>query len=316
MAKKRSEDPRRRCSFACPSGHKFEAEPGRIEDAPERPWHPWAYFAPCPDCGQEAAQASWEVSIFKAHANATGPKTPEGKAASAANLEGHPTPEEAQLTRFNAVKHMMNARTASYFPAKPGKYPSCEHCEHLADETCLEYRACLKSVELFIRYDAAFESQNPNLLRAIHGDNQAALQLLLNQMFLAIAQDGGPRTVTPEWYYDKDGDFHLAKFTDATTGEEVQINKIEEHPLLKRLIEFIAKNNLTMADLEMTPKVQKDQELMEGFLTRGGDDQDSLEDFQAQIMDQQKLLMKLIESGQRKTDERVIDGEAEVVRGE
>jgi hypothetical protein len=57
------------------------------------------------------------------------PVTAEGKAAAAKNLEGHPTPQESRLTRFNAMKHGMEARTATYFPAKPGKYAFCEGCD-------------------------------------------------------------------------------------------------------------------------------------------------------------------------------------------
>jgi len=44
---------------------------------------------------------------MKGWANATGPKTPEGKAAVRKNLAGHPTPEETRRTRFNALKRML-----------------------------------------------------------------------------------------------------------------------------------------------------------------------------------------------------------------
>ena len=315
MAKNRSDDPLRKVSFVCPvCRHKFSAQPARVEDAEDRPWHPWAYVAPCPLCKSESDQAQWEVNLLKAHANATGPKTPEGKAASSSNLDGHPTPEEARLTRFNAMKHGLFARTATYFPAKPGSYPQCEGCEHLEDESCVPQRACLKRAELFMRHQVAFETKDPELLMQLRGDTQAAIQALINDMILAIAQDGGPRLISPEWYYDKEGHFHLAGWTDKATGEFHQISKYEAHPLLKHLMDFINKNRMTLEDLEMTPKVQTDQDMVQGYLDKQGEEQESADDYRQRIEQQNNKLLELIEKGQRRQEERVIDGE--VVRGE
>ncbi|MFN3303133.1 MAG: hypothetical protein ACK44A_05365, partial [Roseateles sp.] len=96
-----------RCGV-CRSG--FSARPDLVEPAPEEEHHPWRYFAACPTCGAaNQPQAAWERSLLKAHQMATGPRTPEGLAASAANLAGHPTAEEALRTRFNAMKHGLNA---------------------------------------------------------------------------------------------------------------------------------------------------------------------------------------------------------------
>ncbi|MCW5627162.1 MAG: hypothetical protein KIT73_20765, partial [Burkholderiales bacterium] len=113
----------------CYGGRTFKASPDRVEDAPEDPVHPWRYFAACPQCGAEVEQAQYERALLKAWLNATGPRTAEGKAATAANLEGHPTAEEALRTRFNAMKHGMSARVATYFPAKPDGYAHCSGCE-------------------------------------------------------------------------------------------------------------------------------------------------------------------------------------------
>ena len=99
-----------RCK-ACKS--TFEAEPARVEEAPaDDDVHAWRYFHPCA-CGEEASQAPWQRAAMKAWRCATGPKTPEGKAAVRENLRGHPTPEEALRTRFNGMKHGLNARTAT-----------------------------------------------------------------------------------------------------------------------------------------------------------------------------------------------------------
>lgn len=279
-------------------GHKFDAAPGRIEDAEDRPWHPFRYFADCTECGAEAEQSGREVGLFKAWAHATGPRTPEGKARSSANIEGHPTPSESQLTRFNAMKHGAYARTAQFFPSKPGKYPQCDGCEHMdedrpEDSYCMRHRACLKQAELFIRYQSAFDAKDPSLLLEIQGQRHAAIQALIDSMILAIAQDGGPRIKTVEWYHDKDGGFHLAGYTD-DYGEKHQIYKLSEHPLLKPLIDYISKNSMTLSDLGMTPKVQDEQSLAQGFLDKSAVDRETEQEFRSRIENQQNKLLSMI----------------------
>ncbi|WP_230368792.1 hypothetical protein [Paludibacterium denitrificans] len=98
--------------------------PLRIDDAPESEHHPFSYVGVCPLCDAECPQAPFHKALVKAWANATGPRTPAGKASTAKNLDGHPTPEEALRTRFNAMKHGMSAETAQYFPCQAGQIPS------------------------------------------------------------------------------------------------------------------------------------------------------------------------------------------------
>jgi len=265
--------------------HKFCAEPDKALDDVSRPWHPYEYFANCEECGYLAEQAWWEKNLIKAQSNATGPKTAEGKLAVTQNLAGHPTSEEAKRTRFNAMKHGAFASTATYFPAKPGKYPQCSNCEYL-NNGCDEYPkggyknppACLKRTELFLKHQVAFETGDVKMLTGLRADTQAALQAILQDMILAVASDGSALR-TPEWYHDKDGGFHLAQYKNNETGEMVQLEKVEEHPLLKRVIDMVSKNNLTLADMGMTPKVQEDRELIEGQLSGDKQDKESLLDY-------------------------------------
>ena len=259
-------DPRPTAHFRCRGcSLSFEAAPGRVEEAPEMDYHPWRYFADCPECGVEAPQAAWERGLFKAWVNATGPRTPEGLAATTANLAGHPTPDEAKRTRFNAMRHGLCARTATYFPAKPGSYPHCDGCEYLADRACVPAGACLKRTELFLRHQVAFETGDPRLLTQLAADRQSALAGLIDDMILAIAQDGGPRIKEVAWYHDKEGTLHLAQYTDQD-GNVRQIHELKEHPLLRPLILYIEKNRMTLADLNMTPRVQEDDQALAGFL--------------------------------------------------
>lgn len=304
--------PKSSINFHCRScGNRFQAVPDRIIDVDDRPWQPWAYFAECPRCYAEADQAAWEVNLWKAHQNPTGPVTPEGKSASARNLAGHPTPQEAQLTRFNAMKHGLFSRTATYFPAKPGKYPHCDGCEYLADRACLPQKACLKRTELFMRHQVAFETQDPGLLTQLRADTQAAVQALINDMILSIAQDGGPRVTSPEWYYDKDGCCHFVKYDDPDTGEKIQLMKLEAHPLLKPLIDFLSKNNMTLSDMLMTPKGQDDQDIMRGYLDGKDNNAQAEQEYREKVQDQNNQLLALIQGSYGDND--IIDVDAEVV---
>lgn len=243
----------------------FEGDPARVEDEPATPWHPWAYFRPCPVCGVEAPQHERQRTLLKMWAKATGPKTAAGKAASAKNLEGHPTPDEALRTRFNAMKHGLSAEVASYFPAKPGKYPQCASCEYLHSTCTPRQVACMKRTELFMRHRIAFETRDPGLLTDLRADLHANLQAIVEDMLRTVLVQGATFT-TPEWYYDREGTFHLAKYTDEATGEERQIFKIEEHPLLKRIGEFVSRLGLDLNSQAMTPKVQDDEDAIRGHL--------------------------------------------------
>lgn len=246
---------------------------------------------------------------MKAHAHATGPRTDAGKAASAANLEGHPTPAESQLTRFNAMKHGLYARTAKYFPARPGKYLRCENCEHLHTLACMEPpRACLKRHELMLRNQIAFETKDPNLLRQIRSDTQAAIQGMIDDMILSISQDGGPRIREIVWYHDKAGGFHLAKWMDEQ-GQEHQIEEIKAHPLLKVLIDFISKNAMTLADMGMTPKVQDEHEAVQGFLEKDGRDREAAEDYRQKSLESLDNLKTLIGNSYQVRDPVTVEGE-------
>lgn len=195
-----------------------------------------------------AEQAHWEVALYKARAHATGPRTPEGKARSAKNLEGHPTPEEALRTRFNALKHGLRARVATWFPAKPGKYPHCSGCAYF--DGCEKQVACQARTELFLRHRIAWETRDPSLLADLRADLHANVQAIIDDIVLAIARTG-VEVRQPQWYYDKDGTLHIAEYTDDEGNRRV-IEEIRAHPLLKHLSDMIAKLGLGLADEGMT----------------------------------------------------------------
>lgn len=271
---------------------RFDARPQRIEDVPDDAWHPWRYFAACPICHTEAPQDRQHRHLLKMWANATGPKTEAGIAASAANLDGHPTPEEARRTRFNAMRHGMAARTATYWPAKPGKYPHCTGCEYL-ETICWKQVACLKRTELLLKHQIAFETQDPALLVDLRAQLHANVQALIDDIILALAQDG-VRLKTPEWYYDTSGDFHLVRYTD-DEGVNRQLMKIEQHPLLRTLTDMISKLGLSLVDQGMTPKVQDDSDVIRGHLAGDAKRGEQALDYQRRQTEQLEKLGALID---------------------
>lgn len=314
MGKVRSE-PLSSVSFRCVvCSHEWTGAPGEVLEAPGDWWHPWTYSADCPVCGGDGQQQPAERGRLKAWAHATGPTSEEGRARSAANLVGHPTPEEARVTRLNAIKHGQYARAASFFPARPGKYPHCRDCRYYGQE-CVENppahhnnpAGCLLRTELFMRHQIAFESQDPQMLTDIRAGTQAAIQGLIDDMIAAIAADGGPEINEVQWYYDKNGGFHLAEYTDED-GKKRPLYELKAHPLLKPLIEFTQKNAMTLADMGMTPKVRDEAEMVQGYLDQEGDKAESLEDYRQQILEKQQQLLELIRGGQGQ-NARVIDGE-------
>lgn len=287
--------------FVCPGCKaKFEAPPDRVEPAPDQPHHPHRYFATCRACGAEAAQAPWERALLKAWTCATGPRTPEGLARTAANLDGHPTPAETLGTRFNAMKHGLYSRVATHFPAKPGQYPHCTTCEYAADEGCVQYRACLKRTELYLKHQIAFENQDPRLLTDLRADTQAAIQALINDMILAITQSG-VEIKHPVYGFDKDGGFNIGTYRDPNTGENKTIIEHHAHPLLKLLAEFIGRNTMSLADMGMTPKVKDDSETMRGFLAGQAPQQQSVLEFQKQNQKALGDLAAMIERSREQT---------------
>ncbi len=246
-------------TFRCSCKRTFSAVPVRVDDCPERDWHPWSYAATCPDCGEDAGAAHWWLALLKGWQNATGPKTADGKAMVTANLAGHPTPEEAMRTRFNAMKHGLSAKTATYFPSRPGSYSFCAGCD-VDFDYCRSQPACTKQTRLFMKHHAAFEQRKPEHLRGIYADLQAALFAMVQQIVQTIIADG-VKVQMPEYYTDKDsGEIVVAEYVDETGARRILMREVMAHPLFKPLGELLSRNNLSLADMGMTQKVIDDEE--------------------------------------------------------
>ncbi len=292
--------PRAEVTFQCrPCRRTFSAAPERVEDAPELEHHPWRYYSKCVGCGQEVEQAPWERALLKAWQNATGPRTAEGKAASSANLDGHPTPEEARRTRFNAMRHGLHAKTATYFPAKPDGYAHCAGCE-VDREWCAQQPACVKKTELFMLHQAAFEQREPKALMGIYSDLHGAIFAVLQQILQTIIADG-VKITSPQYYTDKEGVMILAQYTD-DQGKMHQIYDIEAHPLFRPLGELISRTGLSLADMGMTVKVIDQQEEELGRLAAERVEKESLSAHQQKQVEAMRLLAASLDRGRASTE--------------
>lgn len=256
----------------------FSAAPDLVEPLPEQAHHPWQYFANCPKCSAEhQAQAGWERALLKAHQHATGPKTEEGKAATARNLDGHPTSEEALRTRFNAMKHGMAARTATYFPAKPGGYSFCKRCD-VERAWCAEQPACVKQTEIFLLHHAAFEQRNPKVLSQLHADLQASLTATL-QMCIQEILGEGVMIKQPRVELDREGTPVTLTYLDEA-GARKYVYNYQSHPAFKPLTELVSRLGLSMADLGMTVRAADSEgDNLKGQLSDEIETRETLADF-------------------------------------
>lgn len=280
MAKKRDlQSPLSTVAFRCESCRiTFDADPREVLPDPDQPHHPYRYIGTCPDCFSDCEQAGFQRGLLKAWANATGPRTESGKAAAAKNLDGHPTPEEALRTRFNAMKHGMTARTAQYFPSRPDKYAACSACD-VDRDYCEQQPACVKQTRLFMQHHAAFEQRNPKHLQGVYADIQASITAIIQMILQTIIADG-VKISAPAWTVDKQGNVVIGRFINDKTGELETIMDVSAHPLLKPLTEFLTRNNMSLADLGMTPKaIEQEEQQMGRLAPQDGVPTLSLEDY-------------------------------------
>ena len=285
-------------------GARFSTHDYRKEENPARDWHPWEYLATCPRCGEDAHQAAHQLAAWK---SAVTPKTPEQIAAIVAGNKARDK-SSYEASRFNAIVTGATARTAQFFPARPGKYPHCEHCEYLTEGCGTELQHCAKRTELFVKFHMAAETGNAGLLRSLMADTQAGMMALTADMITAISRRG-VELETPVFTKGEDG-IDIATYTDAE-GKERTLMRVEAHPLLPHLINYIQKNTMTLGDMGLTPKIQEEQKQFKGFLDAKDADRETIQDAAAAQREVVANLLRVVGGTRVVQGGRVIDATPE-----
>jgi hypothetical protein len=283
--------------------HAWESVPDLIEDAPDLEYHPYRYFATCPACQREhQPQAAWARALLKAHQASTGPRTAEGLAKVGQNLAGHPNSEAVLRTRFNAMKHGMNARTATYFPARPGKYSFCERCE-VDKGWCAGQAACVKQTEIFMLHHAAFEARDPRILGGIHADLQSGLTAML-QMLMQEVLGKGVVIQQPKVELDREGTPVTLTYLNEA-GVRVPLYDLHAHPGLKAISDLVSRLGLSMTDLGMTVKAAdpEDEDKSGGVLKLDDKTQETLSAFNARMLGVMEGAREMVKRAATKTAE-------------
>lgn len=293
MAKQDTFAPLAEVTFRCPVCRAtWKSAPERVEDWDDDQIHPWRYFA-AHECGRECEQAPFERGLLRAWRSATGPKTPEGIAATTKNLEGHPTPEEALRTRFNGMKHGLSARTATYFPAKPDGYAFCSTC-NVDRPWCKEQPACVKQTQHFMLHHAAFEQRNPKHLMGIYADFHAALMATISECLRRIIGDG-VTVATPKTYVDKDGRCLVVEYLDEQ-GNRQTVLDVQAHPLFRPVAELITRTGIDLANLGMTPRQVPEEDEQKGKLADDRESAAVLQERQVKALEDLRTLMNRAQS--------------------
>jgi hypothetical protein len=285
-------------------GSRFATSEYDTHDYPERDWHPYNHVATCPKCGEFAEQAAHQLAAWKSAAT---PKTAEARAAIS---HGNKARDKAswEISRFNAITHGATAETAKYYPARPGHYDLCEHCEYLIDGCGTELRHCAKRTELFVQFSLAQESGDGSLLGKLMASTQAGLMAITADMIRSIARRG-VELETPIFTKGENG-IDIATYQDAE-GKERTLMRIEAHPLLPHLINYIQKNTMTLGDMGLTPKVQEEQKQFRGFLDAKEADRETLQDASRTQHDLVANLLRVVGGVRVIEGGRVVDAEVD-----
>jgi hypothetical protein len=247
-------------------------------------------------------EAAWARALLKAHQASTGPRTAEGLAKVGQNLAGHPNSEAVLRTRFNAMKHGMNARTATYFPARPGKYSFCERCD-VDKGWCAGQAACVKQTEIFMLHHAAFEARDPRILGGIHADLQSGLTAML-QMLMQEVLGKGVVIQQPKVELDREGTPVTLTYINEA-GVRVPLYDLHAHPGLKAISDLVSRLGLSMSDLGMTVRAAdpEDDDKAGGVLKLDDKTQETLSAFNARMLGVMDGAREMVKRAATKTAE-------------
>lgn len=198
------------------------------------------YWCNCPLCGKPCHEVPDRyLSLAKAWANQTGPRTPEGK----------------RRSSLNGYKHGKYAKSLPILaPALPGKFPVCRDCEHREPCENEPYKYCPVNMQPMMELIRAFEEGDSAALKSFAALSQANTWQVAQMMYQAVQENGVlvPKEIRTK--ISKDGD------------QIDQVLEWQANPLLSRIPEFLSVLGHTADQQAITPKQARDQEAVEGYL--------------------------------------------------
>src|SRR5205085_5892151 len=136
------------------------------------------------------------------------------------------------------MKHGMQARVATYFPAKPDGFSFCSSCD-VDRAWCAAQPACVRQTELFMRTHAAMDQRDPKKLAPILSDILAAVTASLQMCLQTILADGVV-IKTPRVELSRDGVPIALKYTDQS-GVEHHSYDYAANPAFKPATDLISR---------------------------------------------------------------------------
>jgi hypothetical protein len=275
-------DRTRNIHFFCPDCEETWVKPdSEIAPDPEDE----KYYDACPLCGeiceetgfwingllkmkkvpQDQKHYSPEVRKFRAEQarqNLKGPKTPEGKLRAGLNTYKH--------GKYSKKLFPLLA------PANYGKYSYCEDCEYAARCKDKEFSWCYKNIGQMLKFFAAYINNDPAALRKNAAMSQAQLYNVLQMAFHEINTKG---IVVQD----------IKKWSSENSSGSQEFNKA--NPALEHIIKIISALGFDAEQQTMTPKSEKDTDLLEGFLKK---EPETLGEFLGKNAKQEKELLAVL----------------------
>lgn len=281
-------------------GARFSTSDYQTTEYPEQDFHPYQHTASCPRCGEDVHPAAHQLAAWK---SASLPMSLESRAKISAAQKAR-DPASYAISKSNRMITGANAKVLKAWPAKPGVYAECEMCEFLNNGCKVDFQHCADKTDLYVKFLMAQETGNSAFIGQEMAATQAGMAAITASMIRSLAQKGV--TLEVPVYTKTENGIEVVTYTDED-GKTRTITRIEANPLLPHLINYVSKNNLTLGDMGLTPKVKEEQRQLQGYLdSKEADRETQLDAINAQQRMVQNLLRvvggaRVIEGG------RVID---------
>jgi len=243
------------------------------------------FVAECPKCGKLVPK----ISIgFKNLLNTkrTGPRTPEGKARCAQNLDGHRGKRNSEEARrrssMNNFKHGRYSKHAHLVaPALAGHYAACDNCPIRDDCEAKAFDYCPRYVEAMVNFIAAYKNSDPKSLQEIAALSQARMYMMFEMVVNSVFSDG------------------------VSVVEKIRRGNIEEeryrsNPLLKEARELVKTLGFDAESQEMTPKSQDETDALQGNLQAN---KSTLDEVRQEMAENTKAVQDAIRNASKNRDD-------------